>query len=159
MTIDHGSAPSGQLAWLDDDALQAIVGHRFAGGTYRIEAWENRLLTEATGAAPLPDGLAHPVHIFHTSLAGAGIGVGYILELFRFRPTDSVVVVAYDWQYEAPLRELTTYRMEGSITAVERRRKADRVADHLFFTITLDDEAGDRVATVTNEWRIGRQPV
>lgn len=141
---------------LSEDELNALVGHHFAGGTYRIANWENRLLTEATGAAPLPDGLAHPVHVFHTSLAGAGVGVGDILELFQFRPSDSVVVVAYDWELEKPLREGVDYRMQGGITAVERRSKAERVADYLHFVITIDDDAGQPVARVTNEWRIAR---
>ena len=144
---------------MTDGELEALVGRTFPGGTYRIAAWENRLLTEATGAEPLPNGLAHPVHVFHTSMAGAGIGVGDILELFRFRSTDSVVVVAYDWQYERPLEEEVTYQMRGLITRVERRRKGeDRIADHLFFEITVDDVADNRVASVANEWRIARRP-
>jgi hypothetical protein len=136
--------------------LESLVGHRFAGGTHRIEGWENRLLTEATGAAPLPDGLAHPVHVFHGSLAGAGTGVADLLDLFAFGPGDSVVVVAYDWQFEAPLREGVDYRMSGGVTGVERRRKGERIADHLFFAIDVADESGTRVATAANEWRIAR---
>lgn len=145
------------VSLLSDAALDALVGHRFPGGTYRIEAWENRLLTEATGAEPLPEGLAHPVHVFHTSLAGAGIGVAYILDLFAFRPRDGVVVVAYDWELHRPLHEGVLYRMAGAITGVERKRRGDRIADHLFFMVNIDDAAGVPVASITNEWRISRR--
>ena len=31
-----------------EEAMLALVGHRFPGGTYRIEHWENFLFSEAT---------------------------------------------------------------------------------------------------------------
>ena len=38
--------------------INALVGHRFPGGNYTIAHWENFLLTECTGAEPMPDHLA-----------------------------------------------------------------------------------------------------
>ena len=47
------------------EEIQALLGHEFPGGRYTIAHWENFLLTECTGADPLPDNLAHPVALFH----------------------------------------------------------------------------------------------
>ena len=60
--------------------MRALVGHRFPGGRYTIEHWENFLLSDAAGVAPLPDGLAHPAHLFHVAINGVGTS---ITELFR----------------------------------------------------------------------------
>ena len=67
------------------EAMQRLVGHRFPGGQYRIEHWENFLLSEATGIEPLPDALAHPVHLFHVPINGVGTSIA---ELFRLAEVD-----------------------------------------------------------------------
>ena len=54
------------------EEMQALVGHRFPGGTFTIEHWENVLLADATGSAPLPDGLVHPAWLFHGPIAAVG---------------------------------------------------------------------------------------
>ena len=63
-----------------EETMRALVGHRFPGGTYRIEHWENFLLSEATGVEPLPERLAHPAHLFHVAINGVGTSIS---ELFR----------------------------------------------------------------------------
>ena len=57
-------------------AMQALIGHRFPGGRYRIEHWENFLLSDATGSEALPDRLAHPAHLFHVAINGVGTSIG-----------------------------------------------------------------------------------
>ena len=66
------------------EQMQEVVGHRFPGGTYTIESWENVLLSDVTGVEPLPDGIAHPAFLFHAPLAGVGVRVsGHLRPLPR----------------------------------------------------------------------------
>ena len=54
---------------VSEEELQALVGHEFPGGRYRIAHWENFLLTEATGRDPMPDTASNTVrwsiHVFY----------------------------------------------------------------------------------------------
>ena len=60
---------------MTETELHALVGHRFAGGSYRIEHWENFLLTHCTGSDPLPANLVHPIALFHVPILGAGTSI------------------------------------------------------------------------------------
>jgi hypothetical protein len=134
-----------------------LIGHRFRGGTYRIEHWENFLLTDCTGADQLPDGLVHPIALFHVPILGAGTSITELFELFGAEGAGSVGLEGYDWEYHEPLREDVTYRVEGGVVSVERKHtKAGAPYDAVAFQIDLFD--GDRqVARVTNRWRIRRE--
>jgi acyl dehydratase len=144
-------------AYMNDDQLAALVGHRFPGGTYRVAHWENWLLTDCTGREQLPDDLVHPIVLFHAPILGAGTS---ITELFRLGGASgaggSVGLLGYDWEYLRPLREDVDYRVEGGIVAAERRTTpAGAVADHVAFRIELSDTEG-LVARVTNRWQFRR---
>ena len=67
----------------DREIIEAQAGHRFPGGDYVIAHWENFLLTQCTGAELLPDGLAHPIALFHLPIAGAGTSIAEMFELGR----------------------------------------------------------------------------
>jgi hypothetical protein len=105
MTDDHA---------VSDEALAALVGHRFPGGTYRVAHWENWLLTDCTGREPMPDDLVHPIVLFHAPILGAGTSIA---ELFRLGgasgQSGSVGLVGYDWEY---LCRSTTSSSHGSRT-------------------------------------------
>ena len=133
--------------------LLALIGHRFAGGRYRIEHWENWLLTECTGRPPLPDRLAHPIVLFHVPILGAGTSITELFRLGGAAGAGSVGLEGYDWEYVRPLVEGVEYRMEGGIVAAERTVDAGgRVADRVAFEITLYDEDERRTARITNRW-------
>ena len=136
--------------------MLALVGHRFPGGSYRIEHWENFLLTDCTGAEQLPDGLVHPIALFHVPILGVRTSIAELFDLCGAQGAGSVGLESYDWEYHAALREDVEYRMDGGIVAVER--KADeqgRPYDAVAFQIDLFD--GDRhVARITNRWRFRR---
>jgi hypothetical protein len=140
-----------------EDDLRALVGHRFPGGTYRIQHWENYLLTDCTGAEQLPDGIVHPIALFHVPILGAGTS---ITELFALggaaAMSGAVGLESYDWEYDEPLREDIDYRVEGGIVEAERRTgETGQVYDAVAFQIDLHD--GDRrVARITNRWRFRR---
>ena len=138
--------------------MLALVGHRFPGGHYRIEHWENYLLTDCTGARQLPDGLVHPIALFHVPILGCGMTITKLFELGRATGAGSVGLEGYDWEYLRPLREDIEYRIEGAIASVERRlTDSGGVYDAVAFTIELFD--GDVLAArVTNRWRFRRTP-
>ena len=142
---------------LTEAQLDALIGHRFAGGTYRIEHWENFLLTDCTGRAPLPDGLVHPIVLFHVPILGVGTSITELFELGGVSGPGSVGLEGYDWEYVRPLVEDTEYRMEGGIVSAHRTTNDDgRVVDKFAFEITLFDDADRLAARVTNRWVLRR---
>lgn len=131
------------------------MGHRFAGGERTIEHWENFLLAEVCGGEQLPDGLAHPVHLFHVPIDGAGVTIGELFDLAEAEGPDRVGLESYDWEWFEPLQENIAYRCEGQVLSAARRDDGERAWDELVFSIDLAD--GDRpVARVTNTWQIWR---
>jgi hypothetical protein len=141
---------------LTEDQLTALVGHRFSGGTYRIEHWENWLLTDCTGREPLPDGLVHPIVLFHVPILGVGTSITDLFELGGVAGAGSVGLEGYDWEYFGPLHEDVEYRMEGGVVEARRLTLDDgRVVDKFAFEISLFD--GDRLAArITNRWVLRR---
>jgi hypothetical protein len=141
---------------LTEEQLDSLVGHRFAGGTYRIEHWENWLLTDCTGRAPLPGGLVHPIVLFHVPILGVGTSITELFELGGVSGPGSVGLEGYDWEYFVPLHEDVEYRMEGGVVAAHRvTDDSGRVHDKFVFEITLFD--GDRkAARITNRWVLRR---
>jgi hypothetical protein len=142
---------------LTEAQLDALVGHRFAGGTYRIEHWENFLLTDCTGRDPLPDGLVHPIVLFHVPILGVGTSITELFELGGVSGPGSVGLEGYDWEYVRPLVEDIEYRMEGGIIAARRTTNDEgRVIDKFVFEITLFDDVDRLAARVTNKWVLRR---
>jgi hypothetical protein len=136
--------------------MLSLIGHRFPGGRYRIEHWENWLLTNCTGAAPLPDGLVHPIALFHVPILGSGMTITKLFELGGATGAGSVGLDGYDWEYLQPLREDIEYVIEGGIVSVERRTtKTGQIYDAVAYTIELFDD-GVLAARITNRWRFRR---
>ena len=136
--------------------LLALVGHRFVGGSYTIQHWENWLLTDCTGRSPLPDGLAHPIVLFHAPILGVGTSITELFRLGGATGPGSVGLESYDWEYFQPLREDVNYQMEGGIVEAERTSGPDgAIVDRVAFSIELF-EGDDRAARITNRWRFRR---
>ena len=142
---------------MTEDALAALVGYRFAGGTYCIGHWENWLLADCTGFAPLPDGLVHPIAHFHVPILGSGTSITDLFAIVGASGPGSVSLLGYDWEYPTTLREGVMYRGEGQITEATRTTDKDaKVADMITFCFELFDPADDLTARVTNRWRLNR---
>jgi len=138
-------------------AMRALVGHRFPGGTYRIEHWENFLLSEATGIDPLPDRLAHPAHLFHVAINGVGTTITELFRLAESVAGDPVSIDFYDWRTHTPLREDETYSLAGGIAEFTRSaREGSPVRDSFTYEIDIDDLEGARVAEVAFRWHYWR---
>jgi hypothetical protein len=137
--------------------MRTLVGHRFPGGTYRIERWENFLLSEATGVDPLPDRLAHPAHLFHVAINGVGTSIGELFQLADAGPDPLVSIDYYDWRIHQPLLEGETYSLSGGIADFTRsRRDGSPTRDSFSYAIDLYDASGARVAEVAFRWHFWR---
>ena len=147
----------GEVTGLSEAQLHALVGHRFTGGRYRIEHWENWLLTDCTGREPLPDRLVHPIVLFHVPILGVGTSITELFALGGVAGAGSVGLEGYDWEYFGPLVEDVEYRMEGGIVAADRvTDETGRVVDKMAFEITLFDETDRMAARITNRWVLRR---
>ena len=139
-----------------ETAMRALVGHRFPGGRYAIEHWENFLLSDATGVPPPPDALAHPAHLFHVAINGAGTSIAELFRLAGSAPGAPVSIDHYDWRLHRPLREDETYALAGGITAFERKSLRSAIRDSFTYEIAIDDLGGARVADVAFRWHFWR---
>jgi hypothetical protein len=141
-----------------EESMQALVGYRFPGGSYRIEHWENFLFSDATGVGQPPDGLAHPAHLFHVAINGVGTSITELFRLAGCGPGPPLTSIAYyDWQIRKPLREDEPYSLTGGITAFTRSDKeGSPTRDTFTYEIDLDDSTGDRVAEVGFCWHFWR---
>jgi acyl dehydratase len=140
-----------------DEQLATLVGHRFPGGEYRIAHWENWLLTECTGRAPMSRDLAHPVVLFHVPILGARTSIAEMFALAGVPAMGGAVgLLGYDWEYAEPLREEVTYRVDGGIVSADRHdTPGGAMVDDVSFAIELTD--GNRLAArVLDRWRFRR---
>jgi hypothetical protein len=141
----------------DEASMRALVGHRFPGGNYRIEHWENFLLSDATGIAPLPGGLAHPAHLFHVAINGVGTTITELFRLAQSGPGEPVSIDHYDWRILEPLREDETYALSGGIVGFERsERDGSPTRDSFLYAIDIEDAQAERVAEVAFGWHFWR---
>ena len=130
-----------------EEEITALVGHEFPGGDYTIEHWENFLLTGCTGAEPLPDGIAHPVALFHVPLYGANTSIGDMFSLGQAESDLSVIPEYYDWEIFSTLREAMNYKVTGKIIAAERRENSDgQKYDWLLFQFDMVEPDGTLAA-------------
>ncbi|MFT5212144.1 MAG: hypothetical protein ACI9CE_003886 [Flavobacterium sp.] len=97
-----------------------VIGHQFPGGTYLVEHWENFLLTECTGATLLPDGIVHPLVLFHLPIVGAGTSIKEMFSLGQAASDYSINIESYDWEMFDNLLEEVSYQVSGAITSVNR---------------------------------------
>ena len=141
----------------DVEEIQALLGHEFPGGRYTIAHWENFLLTECTGADPLPDDLAHPVALFHVPILGAGTSIAEMFQLGQAEAGGSIGIESYEWEFHQTLREETEYLITGKITTAERIITDDKTYDRIQFRFDLADDA-EPVATTFVTWRYRRTP-
>ena len=138
------------------ERIRALVGHKFPGGHYTIAHWENFLLTECTGAEPLPDGLAHPVALFHMPILGANTSIAEMFALGEAKHDASIGIESYDWEFFQALKEEHNYRIDAEITEADRVEDGDRLYDRIQFRFDLKDDAGQPAARTTITWHYNR---
>lgn len=137
--------------------ITALRGHRFPGGEYCMEHWENFLLTACTGAELLPGGMLHPVALFHMPIRGSGTSIAEMFALGQAESDLSILIESYDWEMFEPLYEEQRYDISGSITSAERCHNAqDQVYDRVQFCFEVNAPAGTLAARTTITWHYTR---
>lgn len=137
------------------EKIQDLLGYEFPGGRYTIAHWENFLLTECTGAEPLPDDLAHPVALFHAPILGAGTSIAEMFALGRAESGVSIGIESYEWEFHQTLREEVEYDITGKITAADRINTETQTYDRIQFRFDLTDR-GEPIASTVVTWRYRR---
>jgi hypothetical protein len=128
--------------------ITALAGHRFPGGHYRVEHWENALLTGCTGAELMPGGRVHPVALFHLPIQGSGTSIAEMFALGQAESDLSILIESYDWELFHPLLENVNYAVSGGIVTAERcSNDRGQPYDRLQFRFEVRD--GDRLAART----------
>lgn len=139
-----------------EDSIKAVVGHEFPGGEYIIRHWENFLLTECTGAEALPDGLAHPVALFHVPILGANTSIGEMFELGQANSEHAINIESYEWTLTQPLREEKIYQISGRVVSVERQvSDLGNVFDRIEFEFNIE-QAEEEIASSKIVWHYAR---
>ncbi len=141
----------------DEASIKAIVGHQFPGGEYLIAHWENFLLTECTGADLLPDGMVHPVALFHVPILGAGTSIHDMFEVGQADSEFSIGIESYEWDMFRPLQEDVNYQISGQVVSAERKtNEQGGVYDRIQFVFDVRNEGKD-VARSTITWHYNRR--
>lgn len=139
-----------------EQEISALAGHRFSGGDYTIAHWENFLLSDCTGAQLLPNGLAHPVALFHVPIIGAGTSIAEMFELGQAESDLSIIIESYDWEIFTSLREEITYQVSGKITSAQRcKNEQGQTYDRIQFCFELNHNK-QLIARSTITWHYTR---
>jgi hypothetical protein len=139
------------------EEITALAGHQFPGGTYKIEHWENFLLTGCTGAELLPNGMVHPVALFHVPILGAKTSIAEMFELGRAESDLSIIPESYDWEMFEPLKEEVTYDISGKIITAERRQNDQgNTYDWVQFRFEISSPEKVLSARTTMAWQFTR---
>ncbi|NND68525.1 MAG: hypothetical protein HKN19_13135 [Halioglobus sp.] len=140
-----------------EESISALAGYRFPGGDYTIAHWENFLLTECTGAQLMPQGMAHPVALFHAPITGAGTSIAAMFELGQAESDLSIMIESYDWEMFLPLYEETRYNVSGSIRSAQRLTNDEgKLYDRIQFCFELRDPDNTLAARTTITWHYTR---
>ena len=137
--------------------IMRLTGQRFPGGFYTVAHWENYLLTECTGAELLPNGMVHPVVLFHLPIIGADTSIAEMFALGQAESDLSIMIESYDWEILQPLREETRYRVSGGISSAERCKNAqDKLYDRIQFCFEVHTPEETLAARTTITWHYTR---
>lgn len=137
--------------------IMRLTGHRFPGGFYTVAHWENYLLTECTGAELLPNGMVHPVVLFHLPIIGADTSIAEMFALGQAESDLSIMIESYDWEILQPLREETRYRVSGGISSAERCKNAQgKLYDRIQFCFDVHTPEEMLAARTTITWHYTR---
>lgn len=140
------------------EELEALVGHRFPGGTYRVEPYVSWLTNDVVGAPQRNDGVAHPMFCYYGALAGMGISLDELFALAHATADDGVMFGEAEIDLRQPLRSGVDYAVSGSIASVTRKEgKKAGVFDIVAFELELHDPSGALAAVSWNSFVFPRR--
>ncbi len=105
-----------------EEDLRACLGHRFPGGSARIEPYVDWLVRDMTGAPP-PDkrGVVHPTVAFLAATEGLGVGLEDVFALFGSSSADGPLLGEWAVDFAQPLRAGIVYDVMAEVSDVRRR--------------------------------------
>jgi hypothetical protein len=122
-----------------------------------MEHWENVLLTGCTGAELLPDGMMHPVALFHLPIRGSGTSIAEMFALGQAESDLSILIESYDWELFETLYEDCSYSVSGSITSAERcHNEQGQPYDRIQFCFEVYTPDNTLAARTTITWHYTR---
>jgi hypothetical protein len=135
-----------------------VVGHRFPGGTFRLDAYLAWLWADAVGADPR-EPAAHPSLAYFVALQGLGASVQDIFDLMGATAESGPMFGEASFEFSRPLRPDTVYDVAGEVTDVVRKegRRAG-VFDRLTFAVEVrEHDGGAPVVVNRNTWIFPRK--
>lgn len=132
-----------------EEDLHARVGHRFPGGSVRIEPYVDWLVRDMTGAPPPDDaGVGHPTVAFLAATEGLGAGLEEVFALFGSSSDDGPLLGEWAVDFTQPLRAGVVYDVTAEVSDVRRRTGGSGTFDLATVTMELAGPDGDVHATV-----------
>lgn len=142
-----------------EDDLRARVGHRFPGGTVRIEPYVDWLVRDMTGAPP-PDagGVTHPTVAFLAATEGLGVGLEEVFALFGSSSGDGPLLGEWAVEFAQPLRAGVVYDVTAEVEDVRSRTGTSGTFDLATVKMELMGPDWDVHATVRPTYVFPRRP-
>ena len=103
----------------------------------------------------MPDGIAHPVALFHVPFLGANTSIGEMFELGKASSEFSIGIESYEWEFFKPLMEEERYQISGKVLSVERINKNVRLYERISFQFDIRKAEQD-IARSTIIWHFNR---
>jgi hypothetical protein len=140
------------------ETYEHLIGHRFPGGTYTLADYEAWLWADAV-TAPTGGTSVDPSIAYMIGLHGGGLSIADIMALLGADADSGVLFGEVELTFARPLQSSTTYVVQGSILAVERKQgRRAGTFDRVTFEHTIaDQDGGAPVASVRHVWIFPRQ--
>ena len=140
------------------EALEALVGTGFPGGTYTIEPYRHWLMNDAVGDVPTTSGAASPMEIYYGGMGGLGLTLDELFALAGSTAADGPMFGEAEIEQRKPLQVGETYSVRGGITGATRKegRRAG-VFDIVTFRLELVDPDGEVAGVATNSFVFPRR--
>jgi hypothetical protein len=140
------------------EALEALVGTGFPGGSYTIEPYRHWLMNDAIGDRPTTSGTASPMEIYYGAMAGLGLTLDELFALAGATAADGPMFGEAEIEQRHPLQVGETYTVRGGITgAVRKEGRRAGVFDIVTFRLELVDDEGEVAGISTNSFVFPRR--
>ena len=140
------------------EGFDHLPGSALPAGDITIPDEEKQALDSVLGGTTSPGPALHPLHAYIATQRGIGVGVEELCALADFDVADGPMIGSMELDFSRPLRSDLTYRVEGEIVDIERKRgKTAGTFDLFTFRERLIEPDGTVAATVTNTFVLPRR--
>lgn len=130
---------------IDIDVLRdELLASRFPEGSFTIADYEHYLCADAILSPPLPDGVAHPMYVYYTAIAGMGITLDELFAAAHSSADAGVMFGEAGFEQRAPMSVGQTYTVRGGFTdAVRKESSRLGIMDLVTFELEVVDADGE----------------